>query len=112
MQVDRYLAQYAPLERWVPAYGDFVINVRFRPWGVFMGDGLYNTRYGVIDSIDGLGNVGVIFDGIPYLLFTMDESMHPANRKQVSIGKIKTSSKGSWAILRHDVKHNTTVWYV
>lgn len=42
----------------------------------------------------------------------MDEGRHDVNRVEVPIGKIKASSKGSWAILRHDVQHNAAVWYI
>lgn len=113
MQVDSSLAYYAPIGKYLPTKGDFIINVRFRPWGLFIGDGLYQTRYGVVDGFEPNSmNVSVLFDGLPSLLFTMDESEYDSRRVKIPLGKMRNAAKGTWAVMKHDKQHNVPIWYV
>lgn len=96
------LANYAPLPTYVPMYGDFVV------WS-----GLFSTWFGVVCNWDDkTQQLGIIFDGLPLLLLTMAELDYSKNTRHVSLGKIRNSSPGTWAVFRHDQKHNAIVWFV
>ena len=96
------LANFTSLEQYSPQYGDLVI------WA-----GFFSVWFGfVINLNDKQNEINVIFGGLPLFLLTMSETEQARSIYKIHLSKIKTASKGTWAILRHDLKHNAVIWYI
>jgi len=96
------LAQYKSLSEYLPAYGDYVI------WS-----GWITTWHGIVSYYDSKSNeLHIIFSGVPFLLFTMGDDELQKETKAINLAKIKNATQGSWAILQHDYKRNTNIWYI
>lgn len=94
------LAQYRQRIDYIPSYGDYVV------WS-----GWFSTWHGlVIDYDKKTDNVSVIFAGVPYLLFTMDEKDHPKETVVIPLLKLRQAPNGLYAIAQNDGK--ATVWYI
>ena len=87
------LAKYRPLSKWTPAVGDFIL---FNGW--------INRWCGVIGIIQS-NYVEIITEGTPFLLFTLLPEQQEANKKKISIAKIKLSRGGEFAVLQNGVWH-------
>jgi len=93
------LARYTTLIDYVPHYGDFVI------WA-----GWFTQWFGVVSALDrDKEEISIIFEGSPFLLFTLLPSEHVGNTKTIKLSTICNARKGSWAILRNDT---TLTWFV
>lgn len=94
------LAHYNTLRNWDPQIGDFII------W-----HGWFQHYFGVISSIiHNEQSVEVIKKGLPLLLFEMVPEEYEKNKKKISIGSIKGSRGGKYAIIR--AQGNNIVWFV
>jgi len=97
-----HLAQYRQLADYSPAYGDFVV------WS-----GWFITWHGVVSNYDlKTEELYIIFAGVPFLLFTMDEEEQKRETKKIKLSKIKNASQGNWAIQQHDHARNAVIWYI
>jgi len=96
------LANYISIVDYIPEYGDHVVWCKW-----------FTTWHGVVTGFDVNKNeVDIIFEGSPFLLFTLDASKHEKYTHTMKLPKIKSSIRGSWAVLRHDTQRNDTIWYV
>lgn len=86
------LIKYAPLSKWKPELGDFVIYHAM----------FWNRWFGVINNI-GQMEVEVIKEGLPYLLVTMSPGDQEKNKMMISIAKIKSSRGGTYAVMQNGV---------
>ncbi len=96
------LAHYRPLRDWIPHYGDYVV------WA-----GWFSVWHGVVTNYDEeLREVAIIFAGLPYLLFTMNEDEQSASMRKLQLVTLRESKQGVFAIQQHDFTRNTTIWYI
>lgn len=96
------LARFSNLEDYVPAYGDVVI------WA-----GWLTTWIGVVSDFDRDTNtLQIVFNGVPYVLFTLRPEEYVQHMRKISMTDIRGATKGVWAIQKHDTQRNTVVWYV
>jgi len=94
------LAQYKPLSEYLPEYGDYVI------WS-----GLFTVKHGFVLGLDVTsGKLNIVFENLPVLLLTMIEEEYGSNTKQISLGTIKKSRNGTYAIQQKI--GNSTIWYI
>lgn len=86
----------------MPAYADYVV------W-----TGYFTTWHGIVSFYDRESDeLHVIFSGVPFLLFTMSDAEMEKETRKIKMNKIRTASKGTWAILQHDYTKNASVWHV
>ena len=96
------LAAYKSIKDYMPEYGDYVTWSRW-----------FSTWHGVVSNYDVDANeVHIIFEGTPYLLFTLDHPSFDKYTYKKNLNKIRNSTRSSWAVLRHDAQHNATIWYI
>lgn len=96
------LAQYRDINEYVPHYGDTVV------WS-----GWFTTWFGVISDFDAeSGELGVIFAGMPFLLFTMKEPEMQKETRRLPLAKVQGSAHGTFAIHQHDYTRNISVWFI
>jgi len=96
------LAQYAQLNDYAPSYSDIII------WS-----GFWSTWVGVVTNYDARNDeLYVIFSTIPYVLFTLTEAEQIGHTQKLSLARIKSSIKGTFAIQKHDFAKNTNIWYL
>lgn len=96
------LASYLQLDQYIPQYGDFVI------WS-----GWITTWVGVVcDYNNKMDEITIIFSGVPFVLFTLTDSEQIKEMRRFKLDKIKSSSKGVWAINRHDSQKNSSIWFI
>ena len=94
------LAHYDSIKKWTPQVGDAVI------W-----HGWFQHYFGVVSSVIAQEqSVEIVKRGIPLLLFDMVPEEHEKNTVKVSIGSIKGSRGGKYAVIR--AKGSNIVWYV
>jgi len=93
------LAQYKPLDKYTPEYGDFVI---WRKWFI--------TWYGVVTGVDKFSNLTVIFENSPTLLLTLRESEIPKHTKKIPLSNIFNRSIPGLTFQK--VEKGNVVWYV
>lgn len=96
------LVNYHDLTQYSPVYGDVIL------WA-----GWFSCWTGVVAAYDDKsGKISVIFGGLPFLLFTMDERDHKRNTTELSLMDIKRARSGTFSILQHDTPRNANIWYV
>jgi hypothetical protein len=96
------LANYLSVVDYIPQYGDYVIWCKW-----------FTTWHGTVTYFDvDKSEVSIIFEGTPFLLFTLDELKHEKYTRKIKLSKIRSSLKGSWAVLRHDTQRNVTIWHI
>lgn len=96
------LAQYKSVAEYIPRYGDMIV------WA-----GWFSTWYGVVSDFDEkTGELVIIFAGLPYLLFTMDEQEQKKETRRVSLDKIQKSPHGVFAVHQHDYTRNVSIWFI
>jgi hypothetical protein len=88
------LLRYRSLAKYQPRVGDFII---FTGW--------FSRWYGVASAVD-KGELTIIKDGLPSLLFTMDESDYAKNSIKLGLGGIINSSPGAYSVLQDGVWHS------
>lgn len=94
------LAHYRSLAEYKPKYGDYFVWSRW-----------FSTWHGIITNYDEkTQELSIIFAGIPYLLFTMDESDQERETKKIKLSKIVSSANGKYAI--QTTEGNNTIWYI
>jgi len=94
------LAHYDDIRKWDPKVGDCVI------W-----HGWFQHFFGIVSSVlikD--DSVEIIKKGLPLLLFDMVSEEHNKNKVKLSIGTIKGSRGGKYAVIR--AQGNNIIWYV
>ena len=94
-RVEVGLAKYNTLSRWQPKLTDFII---WHGW-------LWGRWYGIVNGING-DNVRIIKDGLPYLLFTMNQQQHDKSTIEIHMGTIRNGRSGEYHILQDGT------WYV
>ena len=94
-RMDIGLAKYSNLPRWQPKLTDFII------WHGWM----WGRWYGIINGIND-NTISVIKEGLPLLLFTMDQSAYEKNTIEIPINKIRNGRNGEYHVLQ------SGVWYV
>ena len=95
VEVNMELVRYRQLTNYTPKMGDFIIYIGW----------MISRWYGVISAID-KDEIVVIKDGVPSLLFTMNESNYSKNTIRLELGDIIDSSPGAYSVLQDGV------WYV
>jgi hypothetical protein len=96
------LAQYRTLSDYKPSYGDYII------WS-----GWLTTWHGVVTNYDDEAKeLSIIFSGIPFILFTMDQDEQEKEIRKIKLSYIRGSSHGTWAVMQHDYSRNTNIWYI
>ncbi len=96
------LAQFSRLNAYEPQIGDFVI------WA-----GLFSTWYGVVASVsEQARSMAIIFEKLPVLLFSLNESEHPKNNHVVKLHDMINAKSGVWSVSQHNNKTGDVVWYV
>jgi len=96
------LAQYKPRSEYSPQYGDYFIWSRW-----------FSTWHGVVTNFDAnVGELSVVFAGVPFLLFTMPENEQKKETRKISLDEVKKASNGKYAIQRHDQTQNAVIWYI
>ena len=96
------LANYLDLTQYKPLYGDIVL------WA-----GWFSCWTGVVSGYDEkTGDLSLIFGGLPFLLFTMEEREHERNTTRLSLSQIRRARPGTFSIIQHDTARNTNIWYV
>lgn len=94
------LAQFKPLSEYKPRYGDYFIWSRW-----------FSTWHGIVSNYDDKTNkVSVIFAGVPYLLFTMDESDQERETRTLKLSDIVNAPNGKYAI--QTVEGSISIWYI
>jgi hypothetical protein len=88
------LAQWKGLETYIPKISDFII------W-----HGWWYRWYGIITDINN-GNLSILRENLPKLLFTTPEDERDKNTIKISITKIRSSRGGEYHVLQDGV------WYV
>ena len=96
------LAQYKPRSEYNPQYGDYIV------WS-----GWFTTWHGLVTNYDkNSGELYVVFAGVPFLLFMMNEQELVKETKKLKIADIKGATNGKYAIQQHDQSKNAVVWYI
>ena len=96
------LIQYRDIASYVPAYGDFLI------W-----TGWLTTWCGVITNFNKENNeLSVIFNSVPFVLFTLSPSEQEKETKKIPLGEIKNAPKGKYAVQQRDYSTAATIWYI
>ena len=96
------LVQYRDLTEYSPAYGDFII------W-----TGFITTWCGVVTNYDKEEDkLSVIYNGVPFVLFTLTPEEQIQDTTIVNLGAIRNAPKGKYAIQQRDPATNVTVWYI
>lgn len=96
------LAHYKNRSQYIPQYGDYIV---FAKW--------FTTWHGVITDYDSVTDeLHIIFAGVPYLLFTMNESEQAKETYKITLREIKNSRNGKYAIQQQDKATGTPVWYI
>jgi hypothetical protein len=96
------LAQYRPRSQYQPQYGDYFVWSRW-----------FTTWHGTVVNYDqSTDTVSIIFAGIPFLLFTMDETTQKKETRELKLDIIQKAGNGKFAIQRHDEAQNAIVWYI
>jgi hypothetical protein len=96
------LAQFKPRSEYRPQYGDY-----------FVWSGWFSTWHGVVINYDQAEDeISVIFSGVPFLLFTMDEAAQKKDTKKLKLDKVRKAGNGKFAIQRHDEAQNARIWYI
>ncbi len=96
------LVQYRDLTEYTPAYGDFIV------WTGFL-----TTWCGVVANYDKeTESLSVIYNGVPFVLFTLTPEEQMQDMSEVKLGEIRNASKGKYAIQQRDPATNATVWYI
>lgn len=88
------LAKYNDIRNWKPKVGDILI------W-----HGFFSHWFGVVNHFDGSA-VSVIKQGLPKLLFCLDESEYNSNTQSIAIGRIRSSRGGEFSIIQDGI------WFV
>lgn len=102
-EVDIQLMQYRGMQDWKPRVGDVVIK---HGWFV------RTVWFGVVNFIKPDGVLEIIKDGVPRLLVTTPTDVMRSKTLDVSPGRIKSSSPGSYTIIQQDSSSGMVVWYV
>jgi hypothetical protein len=85
---------------YAPRYGDYIIWARW-----------FSTWHGlVIDYDKDTDEISVIMAGLPFLLFTMDESDHQKETVKIKLSDIRKAPNGKYAI--QTVEANNAIWYI
>ena len=75
--------------------------------------GWLTTWHGIVSFYDeDTDELHVIFAGVPFLLFTMNDGEMKTETKKMSLSKIRSAPKGIWAIQQHDYTKNASIWYI
>ena len=90
------LASYRPINTWTPKLTDFVM---WHGW-------LWSRWYGVINGIQQDKIVSIVREGLPCLLFTLDESEYEKKTIHIPIIKIRGCQNGEYHVLQDGV------WYI
>jgi hypothetical protein len=96
------LAQYKPRSEYVPQYGDYIV---FSKW--------FSTWHGLVTNYDANnGELYIVFAGVPFLLFTMQDAELEKETKKIKLSDIKGAANGKYAILQHNQPRNAIIWYI
>lgn len=96
------LANYLSVAEYVPAIGDFII------WA-----GWFKTYYGIVAEVSPDGKkMQVIWESLPYLLLLLTEDEQREETKEMLLREITDSPTGHISVMKHDAKHNATIWYI
>lgn len=101
LTVNSDLAYYRSISEYTPQSGDYVI------WS-----GWITTWHGIVADFNTADNtVGIIWAGIPCLLFTMDSVEQKQETRYIPLLKLKQSVRGKFAILQYD-KQKNNIWFI
>jgi len=96
------LAQYKPRSEYIPQYGDY-----------FVWSGWFTTWHGLVVNYDKRADeLYILFAGVPFLLFTMNESEQEKETRKLRLADVKAAANGKYAIQQHRPEQNAIVWYI
>ena len=96
------LAQYKSRDQYRPIYGDYFVWSRW-----------FTTWHGLVLDYDAVTDtVSIVMAGVPYLLFTMNQTELEKETIKITLSKIKEAPNGKYAIQHHDQTQNAIIWYV
>lgn len=96
------LAYHRPRSMYKPQYGDFII------WSKW-----FNTWYGVVKHFDvNTNELHVIFEGLPILLFTMNDEEQAKETYRLKLTDIRDAKNGKYSILQNDQQARDGIWYI
>lgn len=96
------LIQYKDLRDYQPNYGDFIV------W-----TGFVTTWCGVVTNYDKESrDIYVIFNGVPFVLFTLSPEEQANETRSLKLEYIKNAPKGKFAIQQRDQTNSATVWFI
>lgn len=94
------LAYHRPRTLYTPTYGDIIIWTKW-----------FTTWYGVVtNNVD--DQINVIFEGLPILLFTMNEAEQGKNTFNLKLSEVRNAKNGKYSILQRDPTTRENIWYV
>lgn len=94
------LATYKALASWVPRFADLVV------WS-----GWFHSWFGLVNNYDAKsGQISIIFEGTPRLLFTLAESEMLKNTFVLSVDDIRNCKRGRWYI--QQIIDGNAIWYI
>ena len=96
------LAYHTSRQKYTPKYGDFII------WSKW-----FTTWYGVVSDYDlDKNEVSVIFEGLPVLLFMINNDEQYKLTYKIKLMDIRNAKSGKYAILQQDESTKEGVWFV
>jgi hypothetical protein len=96
------LIQYRDLANYVPAYGDFLV------WS-----GWLSTWCGVVTNYNKeTKDLSIIFNSVPFVLFTLSPSEQEKETKVIKLEAIKNAPKGKYAVQQRDYSSSAAIWYI
>ena len=96
------LAYHSTRKNYSPKHGDFVI------WSKW-----FTTWYGVVSHYDiEADEIYVIFEGLPFLLFTISNDQQGKLTYKIKLSDIRNAKNGQYSILQQDSSTKEGVWFV
>ena len=100
---DTGIAKRAPISAYVPEIGDTIIKL-----GMFFG-----SQYGIVTGFQPTTRmVSIVFENIPSLLVTLNESEQIMKTVEIDLAVIRTNKLNGWTAIKFDIKNGAPVWYV
>jgi hypothetical protein len=94
------LAVYKAITEWIPKYSDFVV---WKKW--------FRTSYGVVSDFNATaGQVSIIFENTPRLLFTMTEQEMKAQTLVFDVNDVRNWKVGRWYAQQNG--SGNVIWFI
>ena len=101
--VNNGISKSAPIATYVPEIGDIIIKLGW----------LFGSKYGIVTAFQPSTRiVSIVFENIPSLLVTLNESEQIMKTTDVDLAVIRTNKLNGWTALKNDIKQGGPVWYI